>query len=529
MSAPTPEDFRNELLEPYLQRVAAFLRAHGGEDCPLTIPSDPLPLTLSAEERKAAWSVLCDKTIAWPDSQAWIALGAGLHLAAATALEAASRADRSGRGIEAAQRLAATREVAVSYTEGLRQAIEDMVTSGKTEEAKRLSSFRNKLLEILTLLRATGTSTPGPVTQAAPTAPSADPPPGGGPEAAATPDVSTAPDPALRPYLLRAAAFLRARGHEERPLAISFGRRTLSLSAWEHRLVWRSLCEGKDPASDWHRLIPECIAVQLALLLSLEELERAGRNTDAERAARSSLQTAVRLASGVVEGFRAQIGRSVGAGALEDAKKISALSSVFAAMLLEARQAAAEGSEGAAIEDDGSGQSASTTVPGLHSAVAGTAPAGPPERLKPFLDRAAHLLEMRGREDRPLSIPVGGRSWNLDGWERQVLWKVLCEEGPPPPDWSVLLAHGAAVQLAALLALERLRKAGAAPEARVAAEAERDAALQMASEILERMQTASETLAADGQVKLAEKLTRFRERLAELLRMLNRTRSQLSS
>ncbi len=524
MSAPTPEDVRHELLEPYLQRVAAFLRAHGDEARPLTIPLDPVPLALSAEERKAAWSVLCGPTADWSDPQAWIALGAGLHLAVSTVLESASHPQQVEQPDEVRQRLAATRDVAASYTEGLRQAIEEMVTSGQTDEAKRLSGFRNKLLEILTLLRGAGASTPPPVTQAAPADPQVDPPPGGDP---AAPDNSPAPDPALRPYLQRAAAFLRARGHEERPLEISFGRRTLSLSAWERRVLWRSLCEGKEPASDWHRPIPECIAVQLTLLLSLDELERAGRSPEAERAARSSLQTALRLASGVVEGFRAQIGRLVNAGAVEDAKRLSALSGAFAATLLDARRALAKEPTGAvftATADNGPDPSAGTSAPGLPSTVAATAPAEPPERLKPFLDRAAHLLEIRGHEDRPLSIPVGGRSWNLDAWERQVLWKVLCEEGPPPPNWSILLAHGAAAQFAGLLALERLRKAGAAPEARAVAEADRDAALQLASEVLERMQATSETLAADGQVKLAEQLARSREKLAELRQMLNRTR-----
>ena len=524
MSAPEPEDFRHELIEPYLQRVAAFLRARGDDDRPLTIPSDPVPLTLSAEERKAAWSVLCGKTVAWADPLAWIALGAGLHLAVATALDAEGRAQRSGGGAEAAQRLAGLRQVAAGYAEGLRQAIAAMVTSGRAEDAKRFSGFRNKLLEILTLLRAAGASAPPPETQAAPPAPSPEPPPGGGSDAAATPADSTAPDPELSPYLQRAAAFFRARGHEERPLAISFGRRTLSLSAWERRVLWQSLCEGKEPASGWHRLIPECIAVQLALLLSLDELERSGRSPGAGRTARANLQKAVKIAAGVADRSRAQIGRSVGAGALEDAKKLSTLSAVFATTLLDARRALAESAAETAIAGDVSAQGAGATAPDPPSADAGGAGAPPPEKLKPFLDRAAHLLEMRGREDRPLSIPVGGKSWSLDGWERQVLWKVLCEEGPPPPEWSVLLAHAAACQLAALLALERLRKAGAAPEARVAAEVARDAALELGSDVAERLRATAETLATDGQVKLAEKLTGFRARLAETTQTLNRTR-----
>ncbi len=522
MSAPTPQDARHELLEPYLQRLRAFLRAHGDENRPLTIPSEPIPLALSAEERKAAWSVLCDETVAWSDTAAWIPLGAGLHLAVAAALESAALAD-SG---DASEQLGATRAAAAGYTEALRETIAAMVTGGQTDEARRLSSFRNKLLGILTTLRAAGAGGAAPVTAAEPDGPPRDPSPGGSRDDTPRIDTATAPDPALDPYLKRTAAFLRARGYEDRPLTVSFGRRALSLSAWERRVVWRSLCEGKEPASDWHRLIPECVAVQLALLSSLDDLERAVRSPGAQGAARSTLDALVTLASGVVDGFRAQVQRAVGAGALEDAKHLSALSSTFATTLIEARRALAEPPAGAATADGGPGQSAAMTSPDPPPAVAGTVPVGPPEKLKPFLDRAAHFVELRGHEDLPLSIPLGGRAWNLDGWERQVLWKVWCEEGPPPPEWSTLLGYGAAAQLAALLALELLKRADTAPESRAAAEADRVTALELGSEVVERLRATAEALAADGQVKLAERLTRFRAKLTEPIQLLKQGRSQ---
>lgn len=522
MSAPTPQDARHELLEPYLQRLRAFLRARGDENRPLTIPSEPIPLALSAEERKAAWSVLCDETVAWSDAGAWIPLGTGLHLAVAAALENAARADpRAASG-----QLAAVRAVVAGYTEALREAIAAMVTGGQTDEARRLSTFRNKLVEILTSLRAAGAGGAPPVTEAELNGPSPDPSPGGSRNATASIDTATAPDPALNPYLQRAAAFFRARGYEERPLTISFGRRTLSLSTWEHGVLWQSLCEGREPASEWHRLIPECVAVQLALFLSLDELERAGRNPGAQGAARSTLHAVVKLAAGVVDGFRAQVERAIGAGALEDAKHLSTLSNAFATTLIEARRALAQEPAGAAIADGGSGRGATTASSALPPAVAGTVSVGPPDKLKPFLDRAAHLLELRGHEDLPLSTPVGGKSWNLDKWERQVLWKVWCEEGPLPPEWSILLGYGAAAQLAALLALERLKRADGAPESRTAAEADRDTAIELGSEVVERLRATAEALAADGQVKLAERLTRFRAKLTEPIQLLKQTRSQ---
>ena len=529
MSAPTPQDVRHERLDPYLQRVRAFLRARGDENRPLTIPSEPIPLTLSAEERKAAWSVLCDETLAWSDPQAWVALGAGLHLAVATELQAATHAELPGNRGDATQRIDAMRSVAASYTEGLRQSIADMVTGGRADDARRLSAFRNKLLGILALLRGAGAPTPPPVAEATPVArPPADPPPPAE-RREAGPAVSAPPtaDPALGPYLQRAAAFLRARGHDERPLSVSFGRRTLSVSAWERRVLWRSLCEGEAPASEWHRLIPEYIALQLAILLSLDELDGAEKNPEAETTARSSLQAVLRLASGVVDGFRGWIGRSVSAGAVEDAKRLSGLSSAFAATLLDARRALAEGPPGsasAAVAGVAPGERGPTATPPPSGTAGAGADALQVEKLKPFLDRAAQLLEIRGREDRPLSIAVGGRSWNLDPWERQVLWKVLCEEGPPPPDWSLLLAQGAAAHLAALLAMERLRKSGAAPEARGAADADGETATQLASEVVERLRTTADALAADGQEKLAGQLRRFREKLAESTRMLSRIR-----
>ncbi|HQT94333.1 MAG TPA: hypothetical protein PLB88_01810 [Thermoanaerobaculaceae bacterium] len=238
------------------------------------------------------------------------------------------------------------------------------------------------------------------------------------------------------------------------------------------------------------------------------------------------MRALVKLAAGVVDGFRVQVERAVGAGALEDAKHLSALSSAFATTLIEARRALAEDPVGAATADRGSGQGAATASPHLPVTVAGTVPAGPPDKLKPFLDRAAHFVELRGHEDLPLSVRVGDRSWTLDAWERQVLWKVWCEEGPPPPEWSVLLGYGAAVQLAALLALELLNRADAAPEARAAAEADRDTALELGSEVVERLRSTAEILAGDGQVKLAERLTRFRAKLTEPIQLLKQTRSQ---
>ena len=378
-------------------------------------------------------------------------------------------------------------------------------------------------------LRASGAGGAPPLTVAEPDGPSSDPSPDGSRDAAASIDAAKAPDPALAPYLQRTAAFLRARGYEDRPLTVSFGRRTLSLSAWERRVLWRSLCEGKEPAGDWHRLIPECVAVQLALLPALDELERTGRNPGVQNAARSALQTVVKLAAGVVESFRTQVERAVGAGALEDAKHLSALSNTFATTLIDARRALAEEPAGAAAANGTTGRGATTAAPAPPSAAADTVLAGPPDKLKPFLDRAAHLVEVRGHEDLPLSMPVGGRSWNLDKWERQVLWKVWCEEGPLPPEWSTLLGYGAAAELAALLALELLARADTAPESRAAAEADRATALELGSEVAERLRATTESLAADGQVKLAERLTRFRAKLTEPIQLLKQTRSNPSA
>ncbi len=126
-------------------------------------------------------------------------------------------------------------------------------------------------------------------------------------------------------------------------------------------------------------------------------------------------------------------------------------------------------------------------------------------------------------------MPVGARSWNLDKWERQVLWKVWCEEGPRPPEWSILLGYGAAAQLAALLALEQLKRSDTAPESRTAAEAERDGAIELASEVAERLHATAETLAADGQVKLAQRLSEFRAKLTGTVQLLKQSRPQPSA
>ena len=520
MSGPIPQDARHDLLEPYVGRLRAFLRARGDEDRPLAIPCEPRPLELSEEERKAAWSVLCDESVAWSDAGAWIPLGAALYLAVATALEGAAGADTRA----AAERLGGMRAVAAGYSEALREALADMVTGGRTEEAKRLSSFRNKLLGILTALRVAAAVDARPATRAQPDEPPSDAPPEGSGDAAVSPGAPVVPDPALAAYLRRAAAFLRARGHQERPLTVTFGRRSLSLSAWERRVLWQALCEGQAPGVAWHRLIPESAAVQLALLPLLDELDHAGGGGPTDRAARAAVAEVVQHAAAVVEGFRTETQRAVAAAALDDAKQLSTLSGAFAATLIAAKRALAEAPAGGVPAAEGAGPDA-TAAPEPSAAGTSVAPPGPPDALTPFLERAAHLLEVQGRDDRPVSISVGERSWNLDGWERQVLWKVWCEEGPPPPEWSVVLGHGAAAQLAALLALERLRRAGGAPAARAAAEAERDAALELGADLVERLRVTAEAVAADGQVKLAERLMRFGAKLSEPVKLLKQTRS----
>ena len=522
MPASTPQDARHEFLEPYLQRVGAFLRARGDENRPITIPSAPAPLTLSAEERKAAFSVLCGANPDWTGPQAWIALGAGLHLAVATALDTMSRPDEDPSRRDATDQLAALRAAAASFTERLRQAIADMLASGHTDDAKRLSSFRNKLIETLAALRNVGaTDAPTEAQVAAPAPVEADvPQPAPNPaevaEAVAAPDAPPAVDPALDGYLRRAAAFLRARGKEDRPLAIAFGKRTLAVNAWERRILWNSLSDGQAPAREWHCLIPQYVALQLAMLLSLDELERPGRSQEAERSARLDLQTALKIASGVVEAFRAEISRAVSAGAVEDAKTMSATRANFAVTLVEARRVLAE--EQAAIAALGSDSPGASGGPPAH------AKDGQFEALRPFLHRAEQLLRVQGHEDRPLAVPIGRRSWSFDKWERRVLWKVLCEESPGQPEWSLLLAHGAAAQLAALLALERLRKTGEEPEARAAAEADRDTAVALLSEISERLQTTGAAASADGQEALGEHLAKLRGKLTESVNLLNRTR-----
>jgi hypothetical protein len=513
------------MLEPYLLRVGAFLRAHGEENRPITIPSGSLPLTLSPEERQAVWWMLCGQNPDWADPKGWIALGTGLHLAVTTVVEASAQANQS----DASDRLVALRAVAANFTEGLREAINAMVATGRSEEAKRLSTFRNKLQETLAALRNSGVSAaPPPFDMAveAPEAPAAqDPLPTEALETVSDTETPSVPDPALAGYLLRATAFLRARGRDDRPLTIAFGRRTLTVSAWERRVLWNSLCEGQAPAAGWHDLIPQCVALELGMLLALDELERLGRSRDAEQAALSELQTALGLSSGVVERFRTEIAGSVASGAVEDAKTLSAVRSDLAATLVEARRAVAARSA-ATVSAGGGGGPASGTAAAPAASPGTVTPADniQLEKLRPFLDRAEQLLTIQGHDDRPLAIPVGRRSWSVDGWERQVLWKVLCEEGSGQPEWALRLAHGAAAQLAALLALERLRKAGEASEGRAAAEADRDVAIELVSATAERLRAASEKLAADGQERLAARLTQFRAKLLDSTQLLNRTR-----
>ena len=513
MPTPTPQDARHEALEPYLQRVGAFLRARGDESRPITIPSTPTSLTLSAEERRAAFSALCGADPDWSDPHAWVALGTGLHLAVADLLSSMGDAGGDGNPAGTAARLAALRAAAANYAEGLRLAVSDMILAGRADEAKRLSSFRNKLRETFGALRNAGAAEAPPeeVPNApAPSEPEPAPPPAA--EAAvAGVEPPTEVDPVLDGYLRRTAAFLRARGREDRPLSLAFGRRALTVTAWERRIIWSALCEGRSPDRDWHRLIPHAIALQLAMLLALDELERSAPTSDGERSARLDLQAALTISPGVVEAFRAEITRAVATGSVEDAKTMSAARTTFAATLAEVRRALAEERSG------GAGTGADSA--------GGGADARRLEALRPFLDRAEQLLRVHGHEDRVLSVPVGRRAWSLDRWERRVAWKVLCEESHGQPEWSLLVARGAAAQLAALLALERLRKAGEGPEARSAAEADRETAASFLSEIAGRLRDTGAALAADGQEALGERLAQFRAKLGESVDLLTRTRA----
>lgn len=500
MPVPTPQDARHPSLEPYIERVAAFVKVVGDGDRPLEIPFGAKPLQLSAADRRDLWRLLVAGGMSWTDWPAWIALGTALHLAVASVLESSSMEKDDGAKT---RRLGALNEVAGMVMDGLREVIAAMIASGERDDAKRLAEFRNKLFETLTQVRAaTALVAPSPAV----TARSAD-----SSEANAVPGQPARyepSDPALRPYLDRAAAFLRVRGAQDRPLEVAFGARNFLLGPWERRLAWRSLCDGQAGPSPWHHLVVEGLAIRLAMLMSLEESDRAGQSLEAAGRVRQTLDTEMRLAGGVVERIRDELERLVSGGVTEDAKRLTAFRNGLNETVREARRVLAEGPAGGSPPPAGEGTAAAAPVA---EDLAG--------RLQPYLERAGDQLRLRGREDRPLAIPVGGRPWALTGWERLVLWKVLCEEGQPPPPWARLLAQAGAAQLGVLEALERIQRAEHDGEARSRARTEHAQAVALAEEAAQVLESAANDLAEENKTEFAGRLRSFHAKVVETTRL----------
>jgi hypothetical protein len=505
VAGPTPQDSRLPSLEPFIERVAAFIKVVGEGSLPLTIPFGPQPLELSASERRAVWRLLGDGSLPWTDWQAWIGLGTALHLAVASVFDALGLETSAATR---ARRLDAINEVAATVMEGLRQALAAMVLEGQKDDARRLSDFRNKLFEALAPLRAATASerpAPAPVEQRTDTV--------------AEPVVEEAPprfeasDPALVPCLERAAAFLRVRGDDGRPLTIVFGDHSFSLGAAERAAAWRSLCDGAPPASPWHQPLVEGLAVHLALLLTLEECERAGVTGPGSLRLREGLQADLRLAGGVLDRMREELERLVVGGQADDARRLTAFRNSLAATLTEARRVLAGESPAVASPDTGGDGAAS---PETAAAATGS---DLHERLRAFRERAEDQLRLRGRESKPITISVGGQPWRLTGWERLVLWKTLCEEGPSPPPWAQALADAASAQLAVLEALVAISRAGSDEGARRRAEDAHAGVVALARETAEALEPIAAASAAEDKHELTEHLRGFQSKLIETCRL----------
>ncbi|MFI5142496.1 MAG: hypothetical protein ACHQQS_06175 [Thermoanaerobaculales bacterium] len=502
---------QDSLLTPYLAKLASFLAACPDDEKPVSVTFGGGSFVVDAWERRAAFRALSHQGRDIEPWQRVLAEGIALQIALIRWLAGLQAAEPEG-AIAAEEALASAVAAGSPIIEALKMEAEEACATGEAERARRLRTFRDRLAEALS--QAWHAISGAELTWEAvadPLPPSAAPVPvEAGPEA---PKAASAPvtesasvhappaeaqnDP-LGPLVARAAAFLRIRASEDRPLEIRFGPRRLGFTLWQRRLLWQSLVERHTPAHEWQRLIVEGVVLQLALLPQIEELERRQADSEASRPIAHEVAKNLRLTPPVVEGLRVTLEQLVRQGQAENARHVTAFRNAFADTVRDARSAllALAVRQGATTD----APDPATDRPSL-SSLAGIDP-----DLEPYYERAGRLLRMQGHEERSVTISIGARAWQFTAWERGILWQALCQEGIPGASWVSLAAKCAVLQLGLLLEIEKQRQLARD-------EGTRERSRRVVADLAERARLALEDLRAaatslneEGQGEVASQL-----------------------
>ncbi len=134
------------------------------------------------------------------------------------------------------------------------------------------------------------------------------------------------------------------------------------------------------------------------------------------------------------------------------------------------------------------------------------------ERIRPLLERASAYLRRLGPSSAPLTVTFSGRTLLVQPRERAAIWRVLCEGHPPAAPWEPHLAEAAAIQLAAMLALEECGPPPLAP----ASVAELTNLADLGLSVSESLQRDLDALLVSGDADTAKRLAAFRSAYAQV-------------
>ena len=537
-TGPTGGAAQDSVLEPFLTKLASFLASCPDDGRPVSVSLGDNSFAMDSWERGASFQALCAKSGTLAPWQRSVAEGIAAHLAVMRSLAALRAAPPEGT-TEAEEKLAAVVAAGNPITQELKVLAERAYADGDIELGGRLAAFRDRLAVALSqawhaisgvdltweevvepppaapelplfeapieFLDPPSAPVPESVVEQAP--PVAEPAP---PLAEQAPPVAEQAPPiaeqappaseeadALGPLLARARSFLRIRAAEDRPVEIRFGERRLKLTLWERRLLWRLVVEGNEPAHEWHRSIVEVVAFQLAILPQLEELERRKGDPQGLRAIAQELAKHLRIAGPLVEGLRVTMENLVARGQTENARHLTAFRSALADTVRDARRALLA----LAPREDAAADAGPQDNKPTFLSLAGVDP-----DLEPYYERAGRLLKMKGREDKPVAIPIGARAWQFTAWERGILWTTLCQEGIPGASWYLLASKCAVLQLAVMLEIEKLRQSTGDEKSRQDARHFLYDLVGRAQLAVDDLQADAERLDEDGQHDIATRL-----------------------
>lgn len=530
MSASPPEQTSRETLQPFREKVLAFLTVQGPGERPISIPFGARELHISPWERSILYRAALNEVPEATDdavrqrlvldaSAAQLALIVGLERSPAREAEG-DQPPRPDPELEALVALSG------GLLDELRAGVESLIATGRLAEVKGLSAFRNGFAALVKESQRTLGSTEV-VRREPPARPRVE-------EVAASdgpaPEEARAPtdhELALARFRENLAAFLRAQGPGDREIAIPIGASRLTVTGWERQILWRLLCESAPPKEQWHALLVEGTAAELAVLLAVERCGGAGVGADGARS-RGQLEDAVALATPVLDRLRATSDAMVGQGAIDAGRRLSSFRNRVAETVKGARRALEQGGNAALPaqesatppreEESVETPTAAPEAIDVPESAERTPPQSPAvldvDLLERWRERLQALLGATG-PGMPVAVPAGTRSITLSPWEARVVRSALGRPQGYEP-WHPVLASGVAVELTVLEASALGGGASASPGALPVATPERLAAA--GSGVLGRTQKAIDDLIREGRIDDAKRLAAWRNRLQERLK-----------